>query len=67
MSGIHDYFRCPGDNSVASKNTELARDRFNTEEYKHNKESNMYRPFTILFFILLTLAALAEMGYLTLG
>ncbi len=48
-------------------NTGLAHDRNHTEEYMHNKESNMYRPFTILFFILLTLAALAEMGYLTLG
>lgn len=27
----------------------------------------MYRPFTIVFFILLTLAALAEIGYLTFG
>ena len=32
-----------------------------------NKERAMYRPFTIVFFILLTLAALAEIGYLTFG
>lgn len=67
MSSTHDYFHCPVDNSVATLNAGLAHDRNHTEEYMNNKESNMYRPFTILFFILLTLAALAEMGYLTLG
>jgi len=34
---------------------------------KHGRTPNMYKPITVIIFILLTLAALAEIGFLSFG